>query len=930
MNTPPLATYRLQFTPDFGFRSCREILDYLCVLGVSDVYASPIFKARPGSAHGYDVCDPRKLNPELGTERDFNGLMAAVQGRSLGWVQDIVPNHMAVSGHNRVLADLLENGPVSRYFSFFDVDWDHPYEGIRGRMLAPFLGGLYGDVLERGEIVLGFDADGLFVRYYDLRLPIRLDSYPRVLTLGLDGLRLRMGRDNPDYIKLLGALYSVKGLPEEPGRERYDQITFIKGLLFDLYEASPAVREFVENNLARFNGLADRETADRFGLLHDLLSEQYFRLSFWKVAAEEINYRRFFSINDLISLRVEQEEVFDFVHGFVLEKIGDGLFSGLRVDHIDGLYDPAAYLRRLRERCGEAYLVVEKILEPGEPLPEFWPVQGTTGYDFLNAVCGLFAKGENERAFERTYTRFIGRRRAFSELLAEKKRFVADRHMAGDAGNLARLIYAFSGHDRRGSDMTMNVLKQAVRELLVHFPVYRTYIDQEAQRSEDTAYIRTALAATRASNPDLAHELDYLERFLLLDFDDHIPEERRREWVGFVMRFQQLTGPLMAKGLEDAVFYVANRLLCLNEVGGRPDRFGLDGGGWLDFIRERMRLWPHAMNATATHDTKRGEDARMRLAALSELPEQWERALKRLTRVNARKKRKVDGEPAPDRNDEYFLYQTLLASWPCLEEERGTYPDRLKAYLIKAVREAKEHSAWIKPNEGYEQAYTAFAGSLLRKGRNKAFLATFLPLQRKVARLGMVNSLSQTLLKLVAPGVPDFYQGTELWDLALVDPDNRRPVDFGLRMRLLEELGEMFQRDPPGLLRSLLARPEDGRIKLFLIWRLLAARRSHARLFQEGDCRLLPFEGRRADNLFGFSRRMGNDLALAVFPRFVSGFLPEDGWPIGDVWEDARLVLSEPTGPLTDVVTGRTFPGGSAFEIREVLETFPGALLIHE
>ncbi len=895
----PLCTYRVQLSPAFGFESCRSILPYLEQLGVSHIYASPLFKCRPGSAHGYDVCDHLQLNPELGTEKEFTRLMAEVKSRGMGWIQDIVPNHMAVSGANRMLVDVLENGPASRFFSFFDIEWDHPYENMHGRMLAPFLGSFYNETLERGEIRIGFDEDGFFVRYYELRFPLCLDSYNSILTLGLDALRRKLGRDHIDYVKLLGILYNIKSLPEEAQEERYDQIFFIKRMLFELYDSSADVRAFLDANLERFNGAGRTDGSERkdpWRLLDNLLAEQYFRLSFWKVAGDEINYRRFFSINDLISLRVEDEAVFDYTHRFILDKVRSGEFGGLRVDHVDGLYDPTGYLRRLREQSGGVYLVVEKILSETEPLPGFWPVQGTTGYDFLNRVCGLFVDKSNGPAFDQIYTSFTSLRRPLGKLLAQKKHLIVERNMAGDVDNMARLVKMVAGKDRRAFDITLNALREAITELLVQFPVYRTYISNDTLRSQDLGFIRATISTVRRRKPELKQELDFLERFLLLDFGEGTSEEDRRKWVQFVMRFQQVTGPLQAKGLEDTVFYVMNRLLCLNEVGGWPGSFGLDPQDLHAFVTERAQNWPHAMNATATHDTKRGEDARMRLAALSEMPEIWQAALKRFNQLNARKRRQVEGRPAPGLNDEYFLYQSLLAHWPWIgrepdSDELQAFGNRLKSYLIKSVREAKDHSAWISPDEEYEQAYLAFAGALLRPGRN-AFLKEFFPLKETVARTGLCYSLGQILLKLTVPGVPDIYQGTEFWNYDFVDPDNRRPVDFRRRSALLDNWRNAYGESAQTLAETLLAQPEDGGLKLFALWRTLQTRRKYPGLFQEGAYLPVGLEGARVDRLFGFLRQLEHSWALVLVPRLVAGIC-DTGFPMGKVWENTQVVLPD-------------------------------------
>lgn len=929
MIVAPLATYRLQLRPEFGFEQCRRIVPYLAALGITHIYASPIFKARAGSTHGYDVCDHQKLNPELGTPEAFEQLMAECKQQGLGWIQDIVPNHMAVSGDNDMLVDLLENGESSRYYHFFDIEWSHPYKSMAGRMLAPFLGVYYSQALENGEIQIRFGEDGFSVHYYDIKFPLRIDSYGKILTYNLRSLRDSIGLENIDYIKILGILYNIKTVTgEKRESEYYTQIFFIKRLLFEMYQSSPSLHQFIDTNIKIFNGQGNDGEGDRFALLDDLLSEQFYRLSFWKVAGEEINYRRFFSINNLISLRIEDEKVFSHTHKLILQYLHDQTFSGLRVDHIDGLYDPSLYLQRLRGQAPDAYIVVEKILMRHESLPAFWPVQGTTGYDFMALACNLFVHADQEAAFQKAYAGYAGIRQSLDAILAEKKKNIIMRHMAGDVDNLARLVKTLSSMDRQGIDITMAALKQAIAGLLVQFPIYRTYLSHEAFRPLDLSYIRAAIRQTRRANPDLDFELDFLERFLLLEFGETLVAAGKREWTNFAMRFQQVTAPLMAKAMEDSTFYVMNRLLCLNEVGSDPGRFGLPAEKWHAAIQKRMESWPATMNASATHDTKRGEDARLRLAALSEMPQEWTETLKVLRQATSGKRGRGQTSQAPDRNEEYFLYQILLAHLPFDETERASFPQRLRAYLIKAMREAKERSNWLSPDEQGEQAYGDFADALLKPGPGNVFPGRCEPLLKRVAQVGMVNSLSQTLLKIAAPGVPDFYQGTELWDFSMVDPDNRRPVDYSRRQKVLKEINGAFEVDSKKLAHQLLEHAEDGRIKLFLIWRGLQTRRDFAELFRKGDYRPLAFTGVRREMAFGFARKLGGDMALIVIPRLFAKAVGEEAhFPLGAFWEDTALLSPEPR-LFTDVFTGRELPAESALYLTEIFRDLPFALLV--
>lgn len=927
----PTATYRIQFNPSFGFDEAKGIVHYLSELGITDIYASPIFKARKGSLHGYDVVDPNQFNPQLGPMADFEELIRESKNHDMGWLQDIVPNHMAFDHENWMLMDVLENGLSSEYFHFFDIEWEHPYASIQEKLLAPFLGKFYGESLEEGEIKLGYDAGGFRVNYYDLIFPLRIESYARLLTHGLSRLRRELGDDHPDFIKLLGILYVLRTLPsEEVVEERYDQIKFIKRTLWELRKKNSQVKGFIDENIKTFNG--KRGNPESFKLLDEILSEQFFRLSFWKVATEEINYRRFFNINELISLRVEDEDVFYRTHSLVLKLIQEGKITGLRVDHIDGLYDPSNYIKRLRDKAGGIYVIVEKILDLEECLPSFWAVQGTTGYDFGNYVNGVFCSRKNMRAFNRVYTTFTGVRISYDEIVSEKKRLIMGKHMAGDIDNLAHLLKTISSRDRYGSDIALYGLKRALVEIMALFPVYRTYTGQEGFSETDYSQIRMAVNKALQSNPGLANELRFIERFLLQESGDYLSEEEKKQRLHFVMRFQQFTGPLMAKGFEDTTLYVYNRLLSLNEVGGNPNKFGIPLKEFHDFNEKRLPLWPHSLNATSTHDTKRGEDVRARLNVLSEIPKEWERNLKTWSKINRRYRRKINDIMVPDRNDEYFLYQTLLGAFPFEESEYPLFIKRVKDYLIKAVREAKVHTAWLKPDTDYEDAFIAFVEEILSPKEGNPFLQEFLPFQKKISHYGIFNSLSQTLIKITAPGVPDFYQGTELWDLNLVDPDNRRPVDYRKRKAFLEEIRCKAETDILDLLQALLRTKEDGRIKLFLTYRALKARNENSHVFRNGKYVGLDASGPFGDHIIAFARSHGRNWAVTIAPRFFAELVAQGENPLGaEVWGDTQIALPEDApGSWRDAITDQIIKSQGALKIGEVLNHFPVALILSE
>lgn len=925
----PTATYRIQLHPGFGFVAAQEIASYLEQLGISHLYASPIFKARQGSLHGYDVVDPNSVNPELGSFSDLERLITELQSREMGWIQDIVPNHMAFNAENPFLMDVLEMGSDSHYFDFFDIEWKHSFHSIRGRLLAPFLGRSYGECLESGEIRLIYGPTGMAVTYYDMAFPLKMDSYLNLFTHRLPVLKRKLGEDHPEYIKLLGVLYVLKtNPPDEESPDLYDHRKFVKRMLWEIYSRNADVKDFVDTNIRIFNGTPGH--SESFTLLDEVLSQQLFRLSFWKVAAEEINYRRFFSINDLISLKVEHEEVFTRVHRLTFDLMDRGMISGLRVDHVDGLYDPVLYLQRLRDRSRESYIVVEKILDSEEDLPADWPVQGTTGYEFCNWVNGVFCDTENEKAFSRIYSGIGSFKGTYEELVRKNKRVIIEEDMAGDVYNLAQLAKDIAGRDRHGSDLTLYGLQRALKEVLVSFPVYRTYINPHSLTERDREYIKHAIKTVTVRNPALVNELRFIGRFLLLEFPEYVSDDEKEQWLRFVMRFQQFTGPLMAKGFEDTTLYEYNRLVSLNEVGGSPNQFGVTVEEFHRFNTTRQQTWPHSLNATATHDTKRGEDVRARINVLSEIPQEWERAFRRWNGLNRGKKKRIGSISVPDRNDEYFFYQNLLGAFPTDAADYPEFVERMKAYVIKAVREAKVHTAWLKPDTDYEEAFVSFVDAVLQPSERNAFLKEFAPLQAKVAHHGALNSLAQTLLKITSPGLPDFYQGTELWDLSLVDPDNRRPVDFVKRKSYLQEIRERTESPRAGYASELLTNKEDGRVKLFLIHHALSTRSRRMEIFVHGDYLPVSANGRFARHVIAFARRHHKAWALIAVPRFTTRLVDETRVPVGHhVWQDTELLVPQDAPESwTNVLTGERLEGGGSWAMGQVLSTFPVAFLL--
>jgi (1->4)-alpha-D-glucan 1-alpha-D-glucosylmutase len=966
----PRATYRLQFNASFGFRAAADIVPYLARLGISHCYSSPFLKARPGSTHGYDVVDHNAFNPELGSDEDFQRFVAALRAHGMGLVIDVVPNHMGVMGaDNAWWLDVLENGPASIYAPYFDVDWAPAKAELRGKLLLPLLGAPYGTVLERGELVLQFDpAAGEFsVQYFGHRLPIAPREYPQLLRGCSEALARRLGRESDACAELSSLVTAFANLPPRTARsaekvlERNRDRQLCKRRLARLCAQTPAVAQHIADTVREYNGTPGDPRS--FDALHALLEAQPYRLSDWRAAADEINYRRFFDINDLAAVRVEDPNVFDATHPLVLGLLQTGRVQGLRIDHPDGLWDPASYFVRLQQRAARAggvpaltaapdgaavapavYMVVEKILASHELLPREWPVHGTTGYDFLNLANGVLVDSAAQRNLLRFHAAFVGERQDFDDIVYRCKHLVLRYALASELTVLANQLNRISEGDRHTRDFTLNRLRDAIAEVIARFPVYRTYVAAGGPSATDREHIEWAVARARAgAHAQEVGVFDFLRQVLLQDSALGTEETRRDALLRFVMRFQQLCAPVMAKGMEDTALYRYSPLVSLCEVGGDPRRFGVSVAAFHAAIAERRQHWPHAMLATSTHDSKRSEDVRARINVLTELQAEWRAHVHRWTRLARRLKREVDGTGAPSASDEYLLYQTLLGAWPhesATEELRRAFAGRIDAYMLKVAREAKVHTSWINPNPDYEAALAAFIARLLDPSPDNAFLADFVPFQRVVARLGMYNSLSQVLLKLACPGVPDFYQGNELWDLSLVDPDNRRPVDYRLRARLLADLVQRFGRKGAVAAeeaRALLDTLPDGRAKLFVVARVLALRREEEPLFRTGDYVPLEVRGERAAHLCAFARRAAGRSAVVLAPRLYAALAAAGGGiPLGaPAWGDTLVDLA-PLGaavewllPLTgERVAARPTPSGPVLAVGDALRSFPVAVLL--
>ena len=913
----PQSTYRLQLHPGFPFSAAEGVADYLRDLGISHIYASPITAAQPGSEHGYDQIDPCRINPELGGSKGFERLQLRCGESGLGWIQDIVPNHMAYSADNPRLADVLEKGPQSPYAEYFDIRWHHPHPALSGRVAAPFLGAPYRECLENGDLGLDFRQGRLFLRYFDVRLPLCGKSYPLVLERALERLRL----DSPETSsELERALLICRGVLSG-GTDR------AVSLLRTLHGDNAAFRRWLDHFLQRVNAAPRSRENIRF--LDRLARLQFFAPVHWETAGNTINYRRFFSINDLICLRQERSEVLEDTHGLVLRLAREGRLQGLRIDHVDGLADPRGYLEGLRRHLPDTYIVAEKILAPEEVPPASWPIQGTTGYDFLLHLTGVFCDPSGKAAFDELHAELDPEEaRAGAEKIPERKRRILEQELGGDLDNLVRELARGICATPSGTDLSMAELRRAVAALASVFPVYRTYVRQGSPAGADGSYLRNALLRAGRRDPSLRDTLQRFEEFLFTPAEE-LDQEAALARDVFLRQLQQTTGPLAAKGFEDTHLYTFNRLVSLNDVGGDPHRFGLSPKAFHAFMRHRARYWPHSMNAGATHDTKRGEDVRARLNVLSEMPKTWASHVRDWRELNRGFKTDLGGRAAPDGNEEYLLYQTLAGTFPFAECDLRGYKRRIREYLVKALREAKRNTSWHRVNQDWENACLDFLNAILPDDGSGPFPERFLPFQQKIAHLGMINSLAQVLVKTAAPGVPDVYQGTELWDLSLVDPDNRREVDFSARGRYLDRIRSGMEQDPEALFREMHEHPETGMLKMHVLHRCLVARRDNPDLFRDGEYFPLTVEGPLREHVLAFCRRKGRTLCLAAAPRCPAGLVSPPDWPLGrEVWGETRIHLPKAVSGLRDLLTLAEHPAEESLYLGDLFQRLPVCLFI--
>lgn len=857
----PDSTYRLQFNHLFTFKQALELVPYFYELGISDLYASPLTKSVPGSLHGYDVVDFTEIDPEIGTEDELEVLVESLHKHQMGLILDIVPNHMCIVNANKWWNDVLEKGKDSLFSHYFDIDWSPFKSALENKVLVPILHDYYGKVLESQGLKIIY-ANGRFsIEYKERRLPLNAAAQEILLN---------------------------------KAREK----------------SAMSIEEAIGETLNEFNG--KKGDPQSFDWIDKLLRMQFYRLSYWHSANEEINYRRFFDINELVGMQAEKQDVYDAVHALVFRLIKKGWVNGLRIDHVDGLYDPQEYYNRLQESCKNAvgnnavdskkpfYTIVEKILIREEKLRSDWPVYGTTGYDFLNDLNGLFVRGTSEKTMKKIYAEFVEFTGDMDKTIYHTKKSILIYSMSSELHALTDRLVNIAEQDRHSRDFTFSQLRMALTEIIACFNVYRSYVRLQDTHlaKEDREDIDAAVKEARRLNPgvDFSPFL-FIQSILLLHDPSHLTEEQRRARRQFVMHFQQLTGPVTAKGVEDTAFYRYYPLASLNEVGMDASKFGLDPSDFHKKNKERGEHWPHSLSATFTHDTKRSEDVRARINVLSEQPEEWKEALHRWHLLN-------QSQEIPDKNETYLLYQTLIGSWPLEglnEQNHESYVKRISSYMVKALREAKMHTNWFSPDLAYEKEVGKFIQKVLRLDEKNKFVKDFSVFIQPIVKAGLLNSLSQLVIKATSPGIPDFYQGSELWEFTLVDPDNRHSVDYSIRQAYLFALDHSSE-DRSVLAHDLFNHLESGLIKLYFTKELLRLRREKPFLFSEGNYQGIESQGKKSQYIVAFSRGYNEEVLICITSRFLSHFIS----PLGDAWEDTAIQFPKALeGEYLDVLTGQ-------------------------
>lgn len=969
----PRATYRLQVNASFNLEAVLNLVPYLEKLGISHVYLSPIMKAAPGSTHGYDLVTHKEINPEIGTLEDLNQLRAALVARNMSMLLDIVPNHMGIGKDNEWWQGLLEHGEGSPFAHYFDIDWRPLKQELRGKVTLPILGDSYGSILLSGQLVLKFNKQtgSLTLFYYEHELPISPSSYPEVLSLRLDELQRRIHADSTDFIEyksILTAFHSI-GCADLPAyNEAVKEDELQKKRLAKLCARNNIIAQFIEENSKFFQvSSSDLSAIVR---LHKLLELQSYRLVHWRVANDEINYRRFFDVNSLAAVRTEDESVFEEMHELVFDLIANGTITGVRVDHPDGLFNPAQYFEKLQEEARKVlrtrrpepdntkplYVVVEKILAQVESLEENWAVHGTTGYDFMNEVLQLFIEGRNESQFSRIYDEFTGKTHNYEEMKKASKKLILDVVLASELNVLANRLSKLAESSVYFRDITLNSLRNALRDVVMYFPVYRTYVTEDRVDKMSRHFVEWAVGkAKKNASMSSPAVYDFIRDVLLLNIDPQFfgisPENSaafKKDMELFAMQFQQFTGPVMAKSVEDTLFYRYARFIALNEVGGEPEKMGSSLAIFHQRNERRLERFPHSLLATSTHDTKRSEDVRARMAALSEIPDLWEQKAQLWSRMNRGKKLGIPEEPLPDSNDEYFLYQTLVGALPAdmeSEEEIAQFRSRMIEYAQKAARESKLFTSWLFQNQEYEKALSEFVSAILTPSTTNTFFGDLQTFAKNIAPAGLINSIAQTALKLTCPGVPDLYQGTELWNFSLVDPDNRRAVDFQKREQILDGLLRTEASDlelgREGKESSWLSTEDKGELKMSLIAKLLHFRTLCHELFKYANYRAIMAEGKKAEHVLAFSRSFENRHILVAVPRLILEFaeikdeesLKQINWANAlsskDLWQQTYLPVPESFRGLQarEIISGGSYLLSEKIEMEKCFDQYPTYLL---
>ena len=896
----PSSTYRIQLHKDFTFRDLHRILEYLETLGISTVYASPIMQATPGSMHGYDVTDPHTINPEVGTADQFKTMIRDLRKKNMYWLQDIVPNHMAFHTMNYRLMDVLERGPGSPYYRYFDIDWEPPLPELNGKVMVPFLGNELDECLREGQIRLAFSESGFTVNYFDTAYPLSLSAYNLLSEM------LNRSEAGETVSAILSKMVAASD------RLNYETWKASKLEYIEAILEIPAQVDAIQTLLDVVN--ADHE------LLRRVIVQQFYKLTYWKETEKQINYRRFFTVNDLICLRMEDERVFDEYHSYLFKLHKEKLIDGFRIDHIDGLQDPAVYTQRLRRALGEScYIIAEKILEAKEDMPAQWPLQGTSGYEFLSFLNQLLTYRKGARRLLAFYRELVPDMPSYRRLILQNKKLILENHIGGEWDNLSYLFTSLG----LSSNFDDQRIKQALGLFMLSLPVYRIYPDDLPLQGKNLLTVHEAFDKALNEDSEYSDELIHLRNLFV---NPPANEIQRDNSLFFLKRLMQFTGPLTAKGVEDTTFYIYNPLISHDEVGDSPAPLGMTIQRFHEKMQMRQTSTPLSLNATATHDTKRGEDSRVRINVLSRIPELWKEHVLHWMEINKPFRTTLHGRIAPQPNDEYFIYQSMLGGFPEDFQVTEEWIDRVQAYLNKALREAKVNTNWSEPDEEYEKACESFMEQILNE--DHSFLSSFIPFLRVVSEHAIVYTLTQTLIKLTAPGIPDIYQGCELWDLSFVDPDNRRPVDYQKRMEFLFQLVVKEEKGNAGVFEYLRANREAGVEKLYVTWKTLNYRRVHPELFLEGEYVPVAITGK--------------EVSAAAYMRSYKGYCAIAAFPFGLVKHDMELTTPEAHGAQflvlpenspdvwVNLFTGEKFEAPNQISLSDVFNNFPVALLVGE